>query len=588
MENARVFRDTHALIFHWLREGVLDGLRVDHPDGLRDPQQYFRRLATAAPRAWIVAEKILMPDESVPESWPIAGTTGYDFLNRVLGLFIDPKGESPLSEFYAEFTGESTDYPALAREKKHSVMRDLFASDISRLAAQLADICEMHRHYRDYTRREINSMIREVIACLPVYRTYVQAETEEVTDNDRRVIQEAIETAKQNRPDIEAQLFDFFRDIWLLEVRGERETELVMRFQQSTGPVMAKGMEDTLFYNFNRLVALNEVGSEPSRFGVGPHQFHQYSQAKLPRFPYAMLATATHDTKRGEDVRARLAVISEIPRRWATAARQWSMMNESKRTHFQPDRNTEYLFYQTLVGAWPIDLDRMQQYMTKAIREAKSHTSWIAPNDEYESAVQSFIATAMADEAFMESVGRFVAEIMGSGRINSLAQTLLKLTSPGVPDIYQGCELWDLSLVDPDNRRPVDYELRRQLLRALEGMSPEQILARMDEALPKLWVIRQSLALRHRQPTWFASASYEPIAASGEKADHIVAFFRGENVITVVPRLSAGLASEWGATSLVLPAGSWRNLLTGEVIDGGSIRLANLLARFPVALLARA
>jgi (1->4)-alpha-D-glucan 1-alpha-D-glucosylmutase len=433
----------------------------------------------------------------------------------------------------------------------------------------------------------MNSMIREVIASLPVYRTYVQAETEEVSETDRCVIQQAIEAAKEHRPDIEANLFNFFRDILLLEVRGERETELVMRFQQCTSPVMAKGIEDTLFYNYNRFVALNEVGSEPSRFGVSPEQFHRHNIATSTRFPKTMLATATHDTKRGEDVRMRLALLSEMPQQWAAAVREWSTMTEQYRTHFQPDRNTEYLFYQTLVGAWPIEEDRLQQYLEKAIREAKNHTSWTAPEEEYEKAVHSFVTAAMADEVFVAAVRRFVARLIEPGRINSLAQTLLKLTSSGVPDIYQGTDLWDLSLVDPDNRRPVDYDLRRRLLQELKGLTPEEILRRGDEALPKLWVIRQTLALRRCRPKWFETASYEPLMASGAKAEHVVAFLRGDSVITITPRLIVGSRGEWDDTSIRLPTGSWRNWLTGDVVSSERVRLSEILRRFPVAILTR-
>ncbi len=371
-EDERVFADTHALILIWLERGVLDGVRIDHPDGLRDPQRYFDRLAAAAPEAWIVAEKILAADESLRPGWPIAGTTGYDFMNVALRLFMDPKGEAPFTEFYAEFTGESTDYVALARDKKHLVMRDLFASDINRLAAQLADVCESRRRFRDYTRREINSMIREVIACLNVYRTYVQAEEGQISDVDRRYIEEAIEAAKANRPELDAELFDFFRSILLLETRGPMEAELVMRFQQSTGSVMAKGVEDTLFYCYNRFIALNEVGGEPNRFALCPEEFHRRNQDTLARHPHSMLGTTTHDTKRAEDVRMRLALLSEIPQRWAAKVRAWSAKNAAHRTQFQPDRNLEYMFYQTLVGAWPIDTERLQRYLQKVGARGKA------------------------------------------------------------------------------------------------------------------------------------------------------------------------------------------------------------------------
>jgi len=588
MEDERVFNDTHTLVLHWLDHGVVDGLRIDHPDGLRDPQQYFQRLTTAAPHAWIVAEKILMPEERLPETWPIAGTTGYDFLNQVLRLFIDPRGETPLTEFYAEFTGESTDYPTLARDKKHLVMRDLFASDLNRLTAQLADVCENNPRYRDYTRRDLNSMLREVIACLSVYRTYVQADENRICDTDKRYIDEAIDGAKANRPDLDAALFEFFRRILKLEVHGQVEADLVMRFQQSTGPVMAKGIEDTLFYNYNRFVALNDVGSEPNRFAISPEDFHCRNQETVTGHPHTMLATTTHDTKRGEDVRMRLALLSEMPQRWATAVRAWSQKNDRHRTQFQPDRNFEYLYYQTLVGAWPIDVQRMRSYLIKAAREAKQHTSWNTPSDDYEAALKKFVEGTMCDEQFCVSVEAFVKELTLPGRVNSLAQTLLKLTVPGVPDIYQGSELWDVRLVDPDNRTKVDFECRRQLLAQLKEMKLDEVLSRWDEGVPKLWTIYHTLMLRQSHPEVFDSGSYEPLAATGNKAQHVVAFIRAGTIATIVPRLVLTLAGNWENTSIELSPGDWHNILTGDVVPDGRRLLAELLNRFPVALLMRA
>jgi (1->4)-alpha-D-glucan 1-alpha-D-glucosylmutase len=587
MEDERVFNDTHTLILHWLAHGVVDGLRIDHPDGLRDPLQYFQRLASAAPHAWIVAEKILMPQERMPEAWPIDGTTGYDFLNQVLRLFIDPRGETPLTEFYAEFTGESTDYPALARDKKHSVMRDLFASDLNRLTAQLADVCENSPRYRDYARRELNSMLREVIACLSVYRTYVQAEQNRISETDKCYIDEAIAAAKTNRPDLDAELFDFFGRILRLEVRGALETDLVMRFQQSTGPVMAKGVEDTLFYNYNRFVALNDVGSEPNRFAISAEDFHRRSQETLTAHPHTMLATTTHDTKRGEDVRMRLVLLSEMTQRWTAVVRSWSQKNDRHRTQFKPDRNLEYLFYQTLVGAWPISVDRMRSYLIKVAREAKQFTTWTTPNDDYEAALKKFIEGAMADAEFGAAVAAFVGELTQFGWINSLAQTLLKLTVPGVPDIYQGSELWDLRLVDPDNRSLVDFGQRRSLLAQLEELKLEDVLARWDEGLPKLWTIHRALRLRQSHAEIFHSGSYEPLVAAGDKAAHAVAFARGSAVVTIVPRLVVGVGGNWGNTSLELPAGKWHNVFTDDDISGGQRPLSELLGRFPIALLKR-
>ena len=442
MEDEQVFTDTHALVLRWLGEGVLDGVRIDHPDGLRDPEAYCQRLHRAAPQAWIVVEKILEPGERLRDSWPVAGTTGYDFLNRVGGLFVDPAGEQPLTELYAEFTGESVDYPALVRAKKHQALHELLGSDVNRLTALFVEVCERHRRHRDYTRYELHEVLREVIACFPVYRTYVQAEAGHVTDDDVRYVTEAVERAKSCRPELDAALFDFLQDLLLLRVRGDLEGELVMRFQQLTGPTMAKGLEDTLFYCFNRLVSLNEVGGDPGHFGVSPAAFHQACLEAQRRWPQGMLATSTHDTKRSEDVRVRIHLLSEIPARWAEAVRRWAARNERYRRGGWPDRNTEYLLYQTLVGAWPLEVERAVTYMEKAIREAKVHTSWTHTNADYEEAVRGFVTDVLADPEFTADLAAFVASLVHAGRVNALAQTLLKLTAPGVPDLYQGTEVW--------------------------------------------------------------------------------------------------------------------------------------------------
>jgi len=587
MEDERTFADTHALVLRWLAEGVLDGVRIDHPDGLRDLEAYYNRLRRAAPRAWIVVEKILEPGERLPASWPVAGTTGYDFLNRVGGLFVDPDGEQPLSELYAEVTGEPVDYPSLVREKKHQALHELLGSDVNRLTHLFVDICERSRRHRDYTRYDLHEVVREVIACFPVYRTYVQAEEGRVNDDDVRYVTEAVECGKRYRPELDAALFDFLRDLLLLRVGGDLEGEFVMRFQQLTGPTMAKGVEDTAFYCFNRLIALNEVGGDPGRFGVSPQEFHHACRDAQQLWPQAMLATSTHDTKRSEDVRARLCLLSEIPRQWGEAVHRWAALNERHRRGDWPDRNTEYHFYQALVGAWPIEAQRVVTYMEKAMREAKVYTSWTRTNQAYEDAVVGFVADVLDDKAFAADLEAFVTPLVEPGRVNSLAQTLLKLTAPGVPDLYQGTELWDLSLVDPDNRRPVDYDRRRQLLAALNGATPEAIWACIDEGMPKLWVIRQALSLRRQRPALFGvQEDYQPLAAAGPRAKHAVGFMRGGGAVTVVPRLVLGLNGDWGETALALPPGRWRNELTGEEFRGEELPLNLLLARFPVALLA--
>jgi (1->4)-alpha-D-glucan 1-alpha-D-glucosylmutase len=588
MEDELVFRDTHKLIFGWLRDGTLDGVRVDHIDGLREPEQYLGRLRAAAPQSYVAVEKILEPGEHLRESWPIEGTTGYDFLNLAGGLMIDPAGEAPLTDFYAEFTGESPEFAALAHEKKLLVMRDVLGSDIGRLTALFLEVCEAHRHHRDHTRHEIHEALLETIAHFTVYRTYVDAMDGKITEEDTRVISRAIDAAKARRPDLDGGLFDFLADVLTLRTRGHAETELVMRFQQVTGPVMAKAVEDTAFYCFNRLACLNEVGSDPTRFGVPPEQFFRECAATQARWPRTMLATSTHDTKRSGDVRARISLLSEIPREWTAAVRRWSAINDSHRTGEYPDRNIEYLLYQTVVGAWPIEVQRLSAFITKAAREAKTHTSWTSPNAAYEDALGRFVSETLADEQFAADLESFVAPLIVPARINALAQTLLKLCAPGVPDLYQGSELWDLSLVDPDNRRPVDYALRRRLLAETKTMTVEQVWARIDDGLPKMWTIRQALALRRRRPDLFGvGASFEPIRARGSRANHVVAFSRGGAALAIVPRLVMGLGGNWDETSIELPAGSWSNAMTGGTFSGGEVAMRDLLARFPVALLAR-
>ncbi len=586
-EDEYVFTDTHALVLDWLSKGVLDGVRVDHPDGLRNPQSYFDRLHSACPRAWIVAEKILESGERLPEQWPIAGTTGYDFIHRVNSLFVDQAAEPALTSLYEKFTGESGDFATMVRDKKLLVLREILGSDLNRLTALLVDICERHRRHRDYTRHQLHESLREVIACFPVYRTYADAEAGIVNDADARIINGAIDAAKTNRPDLDSDLFDFLRDILSLRIRGELETELVMRFQQLTGPVMAKGVEDTAFYCFNRLVSLNEVGGDPGRFGLPLTEFHTACREAQAAWPRAMLGSSTHDTKRSEDVRARISLLSEIPEHWSQAVLRWAELNERHRRNDLPDRNTEYLLYQTLIGAWPIDAERAAAYMEKASREAKTHTSWTDPNPDYDKTLRAFVEAILKDAAFVADLERFVAALVEPGRISSLAQTLIKLTAPGIPDFYQGTELWDLSLVDPDNRRPVDYNLRRRLLGEMATMTPEQIWQRIDDGLPKLWVISQTLKIRKERQVCLPEDSYREILASGTYADHVVAFARGERAITVVPRLTLQVGGNWLDTRVEIPHGNWSNELTGETIEGGAVRAAVLFKHFPVALLTR-
>jgi (1->4)-alpha-D-glucan 1-alpha-D-glucosylmutase len=587
VEDPEVFAATHALPLRWVAEGSVQGLRIDHPDGLRNPTQYFRRLREAAPEAWIVAEKILEPEEPLREDWPIAGTTGYDFLAMAGGLLVHAEGEGPLTNLFHDLAPESVSFAALVRETKRQVLTELLGSEINRLTALFVAVCERHRRHRDYSRRVLAEALRELAVAFPVYRSYVSDLDRTVSEDDARWIEKAVADTAAARPDLDPELLVFLRDLLLLRVEGELEAELAMRFQQLTGPAMAKGVEDTAFYRDHRLVALNEVGGRPDHFGASVAEFHAFCAEAATKRPLAMLTTSTHDTKRSEDLRARLALLSEIPDTWARAVRDWTRLLERHRPE-SLDHATMYLFYQTVVGAWPIDTERMVTYLEKAAREAKLRTSWRRPDAAYETELRDFATAALADEEFIAGVEDFVGVLREPGRVNSLSQTLLKLTAPGVPDLYQGTELWNLSLVDPDNRRPVDFARRARLLASLDGLSCEEVLAGMDDGLPKLWLIQRALHLRRERPRAFGpEGGYHPLEVSSRRAEHVVAFVRGGEVATVVPRLLLRLEGDWHDTAVALPEGRWRNVLTGETLDGGSRPVTELLARFPVALLAR-
>jgi len=589
VERPHVFIATHARILDWLRAGILDGVRVDHPDGLRDPQQYFARLRAAAPNAWILAEKILQPSEVLRANWPIDGTTGYDFLNVCNGVLVHPDGLHEIAGIYAEFTGKADDFDSLASSKKLAVEHEALGSDVNRLAQLFVEICENNRDQRDYTRAEIRRAIREVAAGFSIYRTYVIPERNEIAEEDKLAINSAVSIAKTRRTDIDPGLFDFIGDVLSLRSRGDLEDEFLMRFQQFTAPVMAKGVEDTAFYCFNRMIGLNEVGASPERNGVSLGEFHAFCDRTHMLYPRAMNTLSTHDTKRSDDVRARLAVLTEIPNHWRAALRRWSRMNRLFKTGEFPDRNTEYFLYQSLIGAWPISQERMQAYMEKAAREAKEQTSWTQQNKEFEDALRRFVEHLYNSSQFIGDLEAFVARILLPGRINSLTQTLIKCTAPGVADNYQGSELWDLHLVDPDNRGPIDYEIRRSLLAELEaGMPVDDIMNRMDDALPKLWTIFQALHLRRNHPEWFGrNAAHIQMPVYGPKSDHLIAYLRGDHVAVIAPRWIFNLGGNFASTSIELPDGIWNNILTGETIEGGSLRAQNLLKRFPVALLTR-
>jgi (1->4)-alpha-D-glucan 1-alpha-D-glucosylmutase len=593
-EDERVFHDVHELVLGWLRTGMLDGVRVDHIDGLRDPTAYLERLTGSARDAWIVVEKILAATEPLPD-WPIAGTTGYEFMARVTGLLTDPDGEQPLTELYSEITGLDAPWDDVRRAAKREVLERVLAADLARLTNLFMAVCVHHRRHRDYSRAELSAVLAEVLVEFPVYRTYARRRADgsaQLSASDRAVIDSAIDAVAERAQDTDPELLALLRSILRLEFDGDDATELCVAFQQLSGPTMAKGVEDTAFYRYNRFVAHNDVGGDPGQFAVAPAEFHHANELVARQWPDTMLTTSTHDTKRSEDVRARLAVLSEIPGRWGEVVRGWVARNERHRprssTGSLPDRNTEYLLYQTLVGAHPIEADRVQQFVLKAVREAKVHTSWLAPDADYESALATFVESLLGDREFVGEVAAFVDEIRVPAQTNSLAQTLWKLTAPGVPDIYQGCELWDLSLVDPDNRRAVDYDLRRRLLGEVQALTPAAVLARHAEGLPKLHLVRRALQVRAERPAAFGpGSSYRAIPADGPAAHHVVAYERGEQVVAVAPRLSARCGGRWDGTALALPSGAWIDVLSDRRYRGPSVDVDDLLADFPVALLVR-
>jgi (1->4)-alpha-D-glucan 1-alpha-D-glucosylmutase len=589
MEDVQVFADTHRLILDLIGRGVVDGLRIDHVDGLRDPETYLRRLRNTSGSAYVVVEKILASGERLPESWPVAGTTGYEFLNRVNNLFVDSRNEAALSACYARFSEGNDDYGEVAYRAKLQIMTQELTAEVERLTAILADVCQNHRRHRDHTRRDLRDALREVIADFPVYRTYVQPGGG-ISDSDRGYVRAAVLGAQQRRPDLDGELVSFIGELLVLGHAGSAETEFALRFAQLSAPVMAKGVEDTAFYRYHRLVSLNEVGGDPSVFGAPVAEFHRAMAEAAERWPEAMLTLSTHDTKRSGDVRARLNLLSELPAAWKHAVTRWTKRNESHKRGGWPDANTEYLLYQTLLGAWPITAERVGAFMAKATKEAKVHTSWTDPKTDYDEAVQQFVIDVISDRGFIADLEAFLAEhrLVERGRINSLAQTALLLTCPGIPDIYQGTEVWDFSLVDPDNRRAVDYDRRRGLLEALSGATPEAALDEADEGGPKLWLIHRVLDHRRRHPRAYGPSSrYEPLRASGAKAEHLVAFARSGGLVVLVPRLVVRLGDDWNGTTVAIPRGTWINVLSHESVEGGDVAARALLRRFPVAVLAR-
>lgn len=653
-ENDSVFDVTHRLVLSFVSEGKVDGLRIDHPDGLYNPAEYFGRLQQRIAAAvnesangtnqsrYVVIEKILTGDEKLPSEWPVCGTTGYDFSNLVNGLFVDPGGATRFERIYRNFIGEEIDFDDLAYRSRKLIIQVALDSELNVLANKLTLIALSKRNTCDFTLNSLREALTEVVASFPVYRTYVSRAG--ISEVDKVYIREAVDSAKFRSPANDTSIFDFIREVLLTRIADGHDASyrnavagFTMKFQQFTSPVMAKGLEDTAFYRYNRLISLNDVGGDLQRFGVPPAEFHRANQERFRSWPHTMLATSTHDSKRSEDVRARINVLSEIPALWKLRVQEWKRLNRRYKSLADgrpaPSPNDEYLLYQTLVGAWPPlpdsgdprestewkDFsDRINDYMLKAIREAKENTSWINRNEAYENCVSSFVKALLSPgpgNRFLQSFVPFQQRVARIGIWNSLSQTLLKLTCPGVPDIYQGNEVWDYSLVDPDNRRPVNYAYRQEIFESIHGVGSaasgdalREILESPQDGRLKMYLIKTTLSLRAEQPDVFQRGDYLQLEVKGPKADHVVAFlrkFEDAAVLVAVPRLVAGLLGDrdlppigpevWEDTHILLPSCAgrqYRNALTGEILalaqEGSSARidLANALAQFPVAMCA--
>jgi len=668
-EEPVVFEETHRLLLSLLAAGAVDGVRIDHPDGLWDPAGYFRdlqrayirelirvRIAPESDEAWaatqleidvaidaeldtiaevdrrwplyVVGEKILEHGEDLPADWAVAGTVGYEFAQAATGLLVDAEARALFDRIYGRFTGDKIRFPELAYEMKQRMMREAFPSEVNVLTNVLNRISERDRHSRDFTINNLRAALREIISCFSVYRTYTTCDELGVTGRDQKYIQAAVAQAKKRNRVLDPTVFDFVQTVLLLHAtdnpreRLDRRCDFAMTLQQLSGPVMAKGLEDTAFYRYNRLTSLNEVGGDPSRFGVSVEEFHRQNRARGRAWPLAMLTSSTHDTKRSEDVRARISVLSEVPTEWRAALNRWSRLNRKLKVKIDgalaPNRVDEYVIYQTLAGTWPVDglaapdralyTLRIQEYIVKVAREASRFTNWVNPNDEYETALTAFVAGMLnqrRSRAFLADFAAFAAGIADGGLVNALAQQALKLTSPGVPDVYQGTEFWDDSLVDPDNRRPVDFEARRRGLADVGESKLADLFTERRDGRIKLALTARLLALRRSQAQLFAEGEYNPVAVEGPAAAHVVSFLRHSpevTVLVVVSRLIAILArphgvavddpETWRGTTIALPENggkrSWWNVLddSGEIIaTDGVFEVGDLFRAMPMAVL---
>lgn len=639
MEQPELFEISHRLVSRLVSDNKVQGLRIDHIDGLRAPKQYLQRLQRLADSGWrpdseelplyVLVEKIMAPHEHLRTDWPVAGATGYAFMAAVNGIFVDPASERRLTRLYRQVTGDPFDYEETVRTAKRLIMNEALSSELNVLANMFYRLAKQSRRTRDYTRAGLREALEDVVAYFPVYRTYVTARS--AAAQDRRDIEWAIGRARKATQMPETSIYDFVVGILTLDIlktsprayRTNAVTDAALRFQQYTGPVMAKAAEDTAYYRYTRLLSLNEVGSAPAHFGVSPAALHETNRIRQKDHPLSMLATATHDHKRGEDVRARLNVLSEVPHDWSQQVRRWSRLNARKKVVLDegvtPDAHAEYMFYQTVVGSWPFDMappdyigldefrDRISAYMVKAAREAKICTSWTAPNQDYETALSQFVERTLVLEygrPFLDAVFAFIDRIAPAGAVNGLAQTLLKLTCPGIPDIYQGTEVWDFSLVDPDNRRPVDYGLLAGALDKGTSVGLEALLRNWRDGRIKQHLIGRVLGLRREEEDVFAHGHYRELHAAGTRANNVFSFARdrdGTVVVVAVPRLVARdvidtnclCGADWGDTTISLgddatATTGFRDVLSDRIVQvsaDGSIPVRELFSALPIALL---
>jgi (1->4)-alpha-D-glucan 1-alpha-D-glucosylmutase len=641
VEDPVVFEALHSVILQLIERKVVTGLRIDHIDGLRDPLDYLRRLQqrSTGPQQkkekpnslYVVVEKILSGAEKLPSEWPIQGTTGYEYLNAANRLFVHPEGARAIEQNYFRVLGRELVFDDMLYEKKKLVMSTLLSAEMRYLGRQLGVLAQSDRYARDLSRMELADALIETTACLSVYRTYIRSM--EVRDENKRQINHAVDAAVIRNPRLDSATFDFVRDVLLLGDAGhlfaeQREARLsfVMRWQQFTGPIVAKGLEDTVLYVYCPLLSLNEVGGNPSPSAVGAPEFNQLASERKRRWPYGLNSTSTHDTKRGEDVRARINILSELPHEWQIHLKRWVRWNKKRKVVVQsqeaPDRNEEILLYQTLIGSWPLDnqdvplfRERLEAYMIKAIREAMVHTRWTLPNAAHERAVVRFLKAILqpsSDNLFLNDFLKFQRKVAAYGMLNGLAQVLIKMITPGVPDVYQGCDLWDLRLVDPDNRGPVDFERRTALLDEIEKRSKQDLLRFGRELLQnwhdgriKLFLIWRILNLRREYPRVFLEGQFIPISAGGGRGKNLIAYARRKRdiwIMTVVPRWlarskaplpPANLQRFWRGSRLMVPVNapqSWLNILTGETVitqdlrGGRSLSLPVVFKSLPVAV----